>query len=98
MRNNIIILELLKRQKCKVEAYNEIGLEIKHRRERRGLTLEQVAGEICSVSYLSKIENSLIVANHFYLHELCKRVNLTDEEIDKLFSIEKYVEEALDAF
>lgn len=98
MKNNIIILEILKRQKCKDENHSEIGLEIKYRREKRSLTLEEVSGNTCSLSYLWKLENNKIDANHFYLEEICKKVDLTENEIERLFQLDGYLASAISAF
>ena len=98
MRNNIIILELLKRQRCRKNNHREIGPEIRYRRERLSMTLEQVSSNICSLSYLSKLENGQLEANQYYLEEICRKLKLDDEEIDKLMSADKFLVETITAF
>lgn len=46
----------------------EVGSIIKHQRIERSLTLEETAEGICSVSYLSKVENNLIVPSKKYIN------------------------------
>ncbi|WP_162163904.1 helix-turn-helix domain-containing protein [Acholeplasma hippikon] len=46
---------------------NEIGSILKNLRKQHHLTLEEGAEGICSVSYLSKVENNMIIPNSRYL-------------------------------
>lgn len=96
--NNVIILELLKRQRCKKNNHRELGPEIRYRRERLSMTLEQVSSNICSLSYLSKLENGQLEANQYYLEEICRKLKLDEDEIDKLLSADKYLIETITAF
>ena len=98
MKPSIIILELNKRQRCRSNDRKEIGPEIRYRRERLSMTLEQVASDVCSLSYLSKLENGQLEANQFYLEEICRKLKLDDAEIDKLLSANEYLVEAVKAF
>lgn len=95
MKNNLVILELLKRQKCKKDNHNEIGSEIKYRRERASLTLGELSGEICSISYLSKIENCQLAVSRHYLEEICKKLKLDDKEFGRLYSLTRYLDETI---
>jgi len=54
---------------------DNIGSILKHHRLRLNLTLEDSAEGICSISYLSKIENSLIRPSQKYLLQLEERYN-----------------------
>ena len=98
MKDNIIILELQKRQRCKKNNHREIGPEIRYRRERLSMTLEQVSSNICSLSYLSKLENGQLEANQYYLEEICRKLKLDDEQINKLLSADKILIETITAF
>jgi transcriptional regulator with XRE-family HTH domain len=54
---------------------DNIGSILKHHRLKLNLTLEDSAEGICSISYLSKIENSLIRPSQKYLLQLEERYN-----------------------
>jgi len=56
-----------------VNHHDNIGSILKHHRLKRNLTLEDSAEGICSISYLSKIENSLIRPSPKYLLQLEER-------------------------
>ncbi|MTT33147.1 helix-turn-helix domain-containing protein [Terrilactibacillus sp. BCM23-1] len=56
-----------------------IGKRIRYYRKRAGLTLEQLAEGICSISYLSKIENGEKSSEEI-IKLLCKRLGITYEE------------------
>ncbi len=82
----------------------EIGSIIKHRRIEKALTLEESAEGICSVSYLSKVENNLIVPSKKYIglfeerFEICLKETpqedteaILDQIVDYLFYDERLV-------
>ena len=54
---------------------DNIGSILKHHRLKLNLTLEDSAEGICSISYLSKIENSLIRPSQKYLLQLEEKYN-----------------------
>ncbi|WIF88706.1 helix-turn-helix domain-containing protein [Acholeplasma laidlawii] len=54
---------------------DNIGSMLKHHRLKLNLTLEDSSDGICSVSYLSKIENSLIRPSEKYILQLEERYN-----------------------
>src|SRR5690606_2604348 len=54
---------------------DNIGSILKHHRLKLNLTLEDSAEGICSISYLSKIENSLIRPSQKYLLQLAEKYN-----------------------
>ena len=59
--------------------YQSFGAAIKRKRLERNMTLEESAENICSISYLSKIENSLIEPSPKYFYLLKERFDLNDE-------------------
>ena len=61
-----------------------LGTEIKLRRNALSKTLLDVSQDTCSVSYLSKVENSEIKPNPLFLADICKRVNLTNQNITSI--------------
>ncbi|ERJ13515.1 helix-turn-helix domain-containing protein [Haloplasma contractile] len=60
-----------------IEASKNIGYLIKKERLKRDLRLTDVAKGICSLSYLSKIENNAIEPNDYIVEEICKRLGIT---------------------
>lgn len=61
----------------------KISQAIKHRRLQKNMTLEAIAKGICSLSYLSKIENMIISAHSSYLEAICERLDINFEELVK---------------
>ena len=59
---NIIVFRRLvrSRKECKLYETKPIGSAIKFKRKAMNMTLEEGSEGICSVSYLSKIENEAI--------------------------------------
>ncbi|MDO9630063.1 MAG: helix-turn-helix transcriptional regulator, partial [Acholeplasmataceae bacterium] len=57
-----------------------IGSAIKMKRKELKMTLEESSEGICSISYLSKLENNLIEPNDLFVCQLRNRLNLKDEE------------------
>lgn len=79
------ILKLFGRKLQEEEKENAlIGSEIKLRRSALSKTLDEICDRICSVSYLSKVENSDINPNPVLLEELCKRVHITKEGLQAI--------------
>lgn len=70
----IFILGINKRKiNNEVTTYAQI---IKSERLKRHLTLEEASKDICSVSYLCKLENSTIKTNETFIKSLCERFSL----------------------
>lgn len=64
---------------------SNIGSALKHRRKELKLTLEEGAFGICSISYLSKVENNLIIPTDKYVVLLEERYDINiDYEKDEL--------------
>lgn len=63
-----------------------IGIEIRRKRLELSFTLSGLCFEICSPSYLCKIEKNQIQANEFILQELCSRVSINKEQQKILFN------------
>jgi len=95
---NLLVLEQLrriKRRKNKREKYDPLGTELKTKRINKDITLEAAARKICSLSYLSKLENNKIEPNFSILRELCERQNITEDDINKLYESGVEIENAL---
>lgn len=58
-----------------------ISQAIKRERLEKNLTLESMARGICSLSYLSKIENFTIIPHTSYLEALCERLDIDFQRI-----------------
>jgi transcriptional regulator with XRE-family HTH domain len=59
-----------------------IGQKIYYFRKLNGLTQEQLATGICSVSHLSKIENGHETPSSDILEHLCKRLDISESDIN----------------
>ncbi|WEG13804.1 helix-turn-helix transcriptional regulator [Pullulanibacillus sp. KACC 23026] len=58
-----------------------IGMKIKFRRKELNLTQEEVCTGICSITYLSKLENNKIEANHELLKQLSVRLKMNLDDL-----------------
>lgn len=75
--------QIKKRRLEKPYESKPIGSAIKVKRKELKMTLEESAEGICSISYLSKLENNLIEPNEVFISQLKQRLNLKDEiEVD----------------
>lgn len=57
-----------------------IGSALKMKRKELKMTLEESSEGICSISYLSKLENNLIEPNDVFVSLLMKRLNISEEK------------------
>lgn len=80
------------------ENYKIIGSEIKSKRLNLAKTLQAVSGNVCSVSYLCKIENNKIIPNRMYLREICKRLDMQNSKIDALLVLKESINKCVKAF
>lgn len=79
------ILELITKKMDKEDNVQSLlGTEIKLRRNALSKTLEDISGKTCSVSYLSKVENSTIKANPMFLADICAKVRLSPDNIESI--------------
>lgn len=70
----------IKQRKHLMESkFQSFGAAIKRKRIERNMTLEESAEDICSISYLSKIENSLLEPSPKYFHLLKEKFDLNEE-------------------
>jgi HTH-type transcriptional regulator, quorum sensing regulator NprR len=60
-----------------------VGQRIRYYRKTKGLTQEELAQGICSVSYLSKIEKGDAKSSEEVINLLCKRLGISPEEVDE---------------
>ncbi|MED1862578.1 helix-turn-helix transcriptional regulator [Fictibacillus nanhaiensis] len=59
-----------------------VGQRIRYYRKTKGLTQEELAQGICSVSYLSKIEKGDAKSSEEVINLLCDRLGISPEEVD----------------
>ncbi|RIA78215.1 hypothetical protein EI71_00527 [Anaeroplasma bactoclasticum] len=103
-----VMLDILSQRKIEgaIHASNQeiIGIEIRRKRIELSYTLSGLCFDICSPSYLCKIERNQIQANNYILQEICTRVAITVEQQELLFhsyevllqSIEAYLKDDMD--
>lgn len=79
------LLKFIERKKM-IEEQNAkfIGIEIKQQRLRQSKTLEEVSRDICSASYVCKVERNDIKPNYKYVTQICERLNLSANNIETL--------------
>lgn len=74
-----------------------IGAELKRRRVKRSKTLVNLSS-VCSVSYISKIENGKIIPKIHVLEELCIEQGISKEELQTLLEVDNLIEKTIEAF
>ncbi|WP_372868138.1 helix-turn-helix domain-containing protein, partial [Planomicrobium okeanokoites] len=72
-----------------------IGEVIKYFRKKNHMTQEILSEGICSIPYLSKLENNQLEPSNDILLHLCKRLGLNPKEIENITS-PKILEELLE--
>lgn len=87
MKKNIFTDEIKRRGKVDENAYSMIGTELKRVRTSQSQTLSSVAGDLCSVSYLCKVEKAQLKPNRYMLNEICKKLHLDSPKLNLLFEL-----------
>lgn len=87
--------EIQKRIRENSTNYETIGAEIKRHHLALSKTLQSIASDDCSVSYLCKIERNQVKPSPRYLREICKKVNISEDKMNYLLSSKDLVEEAV---
>lgn len=98
---NVVTNEIKNRlyyENIKKARYEIVGVEIKSRRVRLGITLDALSQSICSVSYLCKIERNRIEPNVAFLREICERLDLTEDKADILLNLKEVLNNCVSAF
>ncbi len=85
--------QLTKRKEQKLYEIKPIGSAIRFRRKEMNLTLEEACEGICSVSYMSKLENNLIEPGEQFMDALLERFSL-HESIDA--DLEQYEKDKIE--
>lgn len=90
--------EIIRRFSSDKTNYEAIGAEIKRHRLAMSKTLQHIADKDCSVSYLCKIERNQVKPSIKYLEEICKKVNITKDNIEYLLSSKNLLLESIKLF
>ncbi len=98
---NINVLKIIKQvRNHKQQKQNEakpMGSIIKFKRKEMNLTLEEASENICSVSYLSKLENNIIKIGDKFITPLINRFGLDELQIDDHLNYDNDIEELVDS-
>lgn len=93
------LLQVIERKKEKEEeSKSVIGTEIKLMRQSQSKTLEQVSSDICSPSYICKIERNSIKGNHRCLEQICERLHISKNNIETLQELSSVMLDAVEFF
>lgn len=87
MKKNVFVEEMKRRGKEDNNTYTMIGTELKRVRTSQSQTLSSVAGNLCSVSYLCKVEKAQLKPNRYMLNEICKKLNVDSPRLNLLFEL-----------
>lgn len=94
--NMIELMHLIKkRQSDKIYIGQPFGSAIKYKRKELGLTLEEASENICSISYLSKVENNNISASEEFVEKFKDRFELVDAFDYDLKSYRKHLDQVI---
>lgn len=78
--------------------YHEIGTFIKKRRKDLNLTQDIISNGICSISYLSKIENGQIAPNEFFVKEIMSKLDIEEDFLNKSLADQSYLDKIIKNF
>lgn len=84
--------QLLKLRKFEPRHDNNIGSIIKHYRKKNNLTLEETSDHICSISYLSKLENNMIQPSDKFVEPILARLGLSIDNYNDIINPPNYDE------
>lgn len=96
-KTNVFKCELDRRKNGNDDVYKMIGTELKRRRTNQSQTLSSIASDVCSVSYLCKVEKNQLKPNRWMLQEICKRLNIDSPKFNLLFELQEYINKAMEA-
>lgn len=78
--------------------YQDIGTYIKKKRKELKVTQDSISSGICSISYLSKIENNQIIPKDFYVRELMEKLDVEGNQYQKNLNDKFYLSQMLKGF
>lgn len=71
--------------------FQEIGSFIKKKRKELNVTQDVISNGICSISYLSKIENNQIIPNRYYVKEIMDKLDVEESFYQKTLDDKLYL-------
>jgi transcriptional regulator with XRE-family HTH domain len=78
--------------------YKDIGNFIKKRRKELNITQDEVTEGICSISYLSKIENNQIIPNNYFVREIMEKLDVDEVVYTNSLREKEYLSRLLNAY
>ena len=91
MRKNFFKNEVKRRGEVDKTTYAMLGAEIKRLRLKNRKTLSSIAENLCSISYVCKIERAQIKPNRQMLGEIFKRLDASDTDMKSLFDLKDFI-------
>lgn len=82
-----LVNEIIERENTKKTNFNVLGAEIKAQRLKNNLTLKETSDNVCSISYLCKIERNDINLNPELIEKLCDKLSISDAELRTLYNL-----------
>ena len=92
-----LCLEIKKRRDANSKD-DVLGNELRMHRLNQNLTLIGLSKNMCSASYLSKVETNQMMPNKVFLEEICDRLSIDNDSIDSLVNSKENVINCLKAF
>jgi transcriptional regulator with XRE-family HTH domain len=80
------------------QEYADRGRVSKKKRKELNVTQDEISNGICSISYLSKIENNQIVPSDMYVREIMEKLDIDHDMVSKGIQDKVYVTDIIDAF
>lgn len=89
--------EIYKKALMKSSKNKTTGSIIRSQRMSQNMTLDEATEGICSISYLSKIENGEITANPMILIQLAERLNINEDRMGRSENIKEALEKIMES-
>ena len=74
------------------------GLEVRSRRYDLEMTLYNLSHDICSMSYLCKVENNKIIPNEYCVGEICNKLEIDHKTLQAINDVEKNLLKLVNAY
>lgn len=98
VKNDFFKKEIKRRGEVDKATYAMVGAEIKRLRLKSRRTLSNLAENLCSVSYVCKIERAQIKPNKHMLGEIFKRLDASDNSVQSLFELKDFIRDSVKWF
>ena len=90
--------EILRRIRKINEDVSVLGTELKSRRLSLSRTLCSISHQICSISYLSKLEHNKINPNRMYINEISDKLSLSKQAVEMLMNSKSLLIDVVKAY